>query len=276
MRPMVTTSIDPKPERTRPWHRSTGRPRWVVAGTLVAVLVAAAACGSSGASPANTTASTASAAAQATVTTAQRGTLGLILVDHSGRTLYRFSTDGVGKTTCSGGCATVWPPLTLPAGTTHPAVSGGIGASAIGTIVRPDGTRQVTFEGMPLYRFSGDTKAGETNGQGVDGTWFVVSASASSATPTTATSVPAATATTAAPASHASSGARAPAASPSPAATSPPATSPPDTSPPDTSPPATAPPATTPPMTAPPATSPPATSPPATSPPTTTGGGYGY
>ena len=77
--------------------------------------------------------------------------------------LYRRLCDGLATSDTSGG-------------NHHAAASGGISASTLGTIVRPDGTRQVTFEGMPLYRFSGDTKSGETNGQGVDGTWFVVSA----------------------------------------------------------------------------------------------------
>lgn len=276
MRSTVNTSIDSMSGRIHPARHSTPstrRSRWLVAGTLFAVLAAATACGASGASSANTSATTTGASAPVTVTAAQRGTLGVILVDDSGRTLYRFSTDGVGKTTCTGECATIWPPLTLPAGSDHTAASGGISASALGTIVRPDGTRQVTFEGMPLYRYAGDTKAGETNGQGVDGTWFVVSATASS---TTTTSVPPATATTTPPSSHNASGATAPVATPSPATPSPAATAPPATAPPATAPPVTSPPATSPPMTAPPATSPPVTSPPATSPPTTTGGGYGY
>ena len=253
---------------------SPGR-RWLVACALGVVLATAAACGSSGASsPASTHAAGAktAGAASATVGTASSGNLGTILVDGSGRTLYHLTTDAVGKSTCTGGCAAVWPPLTVPAGTTHVSGAGGVNSSKLGTITRPGGALQVIFNGLPLYRFSGDTKAGDTKGQGVGGTWFVVSPTAASVTPPPG-SVSPTTSNTAAPSStnsHGVNGATAP------AGTSPPATAPPATAPPATAPPATAPPATAPPATAPPATAPPATSPPATSPPTTQSGGYGY
>jgi predicted lipoprotein with Yx(FWY)xxD motif len=67
----------------------------------------------------------------------------------------------------------------------------GLGASNLGTVARSDGTLQVTYKGMPLYRYTGDTKTGDANGQGVGGIWFVVPASATAAattTPTTAKS----------------------------------------------------------------------------------------
>jgi predicted lipoprotein with Yx(FWY)xxD motif len=233
---------------------------WVAGAALVGLLLVAAACGSSGASsPTSTSATKASTPAPSTavtVGTSQRGSLGTVLVDQSGRTLYRYSPDGTGKTTCTGACAVAWPPLIVPKGTVHVTGTGGVSASKLSTITRPGGALQVTFEGMPLYLFSGDTTPTATKGQGVDGTWFVVSPSAS----------PAAAAPAAAPAATA------------PPATEPPATAPPATAPPATSPPATSPPATSPPATAPPVTSPPATSPPATSPPATqpSGGGYGY
>ena len=244
---------------------SSRRSRWLVGGSLGALLLIATACGSSGATTATTKAGSTTRATSAAVTvkTAVSPTLGMILVDQSGRTLYRYTPDGTGKTTCTGECATAWPPLTLPAGTTHAAAAGGVTATALGTVARPGGALQVTFQGMPLYRFLGDTKSGDTKGQGVDGTWFIVS-------PTTT------------PAPHRPP--RPPCRS-SPTSTAAPAPAPstrsagvtPATAPPATAPPATAPPATAPPATAPPATSPPATSPPATSPPTTAaGGGYGY
>ena len=66
--------------------------------------------------------------------------------------------------------------------------AGGVTATALGTVTRPGGALQVTFEGMPLYRFFGDTKSGDTKGQGVDGTWFVVSPTA---TPAAAPAAPA-------------------------------------------------------------------------------------
>jgi predicted lipoprotein with Yx(FWY)xxD motif len=114
---------------------------------------------------------------------------------HFGPVLYRYAPDGTGKTTCTGACATAWPPLTVPTASTHLTGKGGVPSSALGTITRPGGVLQVTFKGMPLYRFAGDTKAGETMGQGVEGTWFVVSptAAVSATSATTATTQPPAT-----------------------------------------------------------------------------------
>ena len=114
-----------------------------------------------------------------TVSSARVGSLGAILVNQSGLTLYRYSPDGKGKTTCTGTCAMDWPPLTLPAGTTTPTGSAGVSTAALGTITRPGGARQVTFDGMPLYRFSGDSGPGQAHGQGVGGVWFVLSPSTS-------------------------------------------------------------------------------------------------
>jgi hypothetical protein len=83
--------------------------------------------------------------------------------------------------------------LTVPTGTAHVTGAAGIGASNLGTVARSDGTLQVTYKGMPLYRYSGDTKAGDANGQGFAGIWFVVTASSAApapaaTTPTTAKS----------------------------------------------------------------------------------------
>lgn len=233
--------------------------RWLVGAGLGGLLLIAAACGSSGAAPApstqGTTVPVAHTTGVVTVATAKVGALGTVLVDQRGMTLYRFTPDGTGKTTCTGACAAAWPPFTVPSGSRLSA-GAGVPRSALGTIVRPGGGRQVTFKGLPLYRFSGDTKAGQAKGQGVAGTWFVVPPSGAPAVqPHT---VPPATTPATAP------------------ATAPPATAPPATAPPTMAPPATAPPATAPPATAPPATAPPATAPPATTPPTTAGGGYGY
>ena len=139
-------------------------------------------------------------ASAVTVKTAHSATLGTILVDQSGLTLYRYTPDGTGKTTCTGACAAAWPPLTLPSGATHAVPGAGVTASALGTITRPGGALQVTFQGMPLYRFAGDKKVGQTSGQGVAGTWFVVSptttptpaapAASASNSPSTTTTAP--------------------------------------------------------------------------------------
>lgn len=101
--------------------------------------------------------------------------LGNILVDPRGMTLYRFTRDEPNMSNCYDQCAQIWPPLLLPSG--NPVAPAGLGGR-LGITVRRDGTRQVTYNGMPLYLYVRDTRPGETNGQGVGGVWFVVEAAA--------------------------------------------------------------------------------------------------
>jgi predicted lipoprotein with Yx(FWY)xxD motif len=102
-------------------------------------------------------------------------TLGRILVDAHGRTLYLFARDRNGKSACSGSCATYWPPL-IASGKPH--AIAGAKASLLGTTRRADGRRQVTYRHHPLYKYVGDSTKGQTNGQGLDlsgGKWWVLS-----------------------------------------------------------------------------------------------------
>jgi predicted lipoprotein with Yx(FWY)xxD motif len=108
--------------------------------------------------------------AKTTVHVADNAKFGKILVDADGRTLYHFDKDKNGKVACTGSCATTWPPLLVAKGT-KPS-----GTTGLGTVQRPDGTTQVTYHGEPLYRYSGDSKAGDTRGDGVAGLWHVVKA----------------------------------------------------------------------------------------------------
>lgn len=94
---------------------------------------------------------------------------GPFLVGPDGKTLYVYSKDTSSASNCSGGCAQAWPPLTLPSGTSLPSVAGASGTFA--TITRSDGSTQVTYKGQPLYSYSGDSKPGDTNGDGVGGVW---------------------------------------------------------------------------------------------------------
>ena len=173
---------------TGPGELSRRNSRWLVGGAIGLIALVAAACGSSGAA---TTASKAPSVAKAksstpvSVTTAKNSKLGTILVDQAGLTLYTYTSDSKNMTTCTGACATEWPPLTLPAGTTKASAGPGVTASKLGTFTRPGGAVQVTFDGMPLYRFSSDTMPGQANGQGVEGKWFVVSATGAPATAST-------------------------------------------------------------------------------------------
>jgi len=109
-----------------------------------------------------------------TVAIAYKSPLGTFLTNASGWTLYLFTNDtqNSGTSSCYGQCATFWPAfhgsssgLTLPPG---------VNASSFGTISRTDGTKQLSYQGWPLYTFAGDKAVGETNGQDKFGTWFVV------------------------------------------------------------------------------------------------------
>jgi predicted lipoprotein with Yx(FWY)xxD motif len=149
------------------------------AAVLPLIALAVAACGGGGgvatASPASAPAKTATAHTQATTVRVANSSLGRILVDSSGRTLYLFKADSSTRSACYGKCAIAWPPLQTRA---TPAVAGGAKASLVGTISRSDGTRQVTYHGHPLYLFVKDHKPGDVNGQGkvaFGAAWFAVS-----------------------------------------------------------------------------------------------------
>ena len=86
-------------------------------------------------------------------------------------TLYVRTSDPAGGSSCTGGCATAWPPLTVAAGTQALAGTGVSGA--LGTFGRTDGSLQVTYNGHALYYYAADTKSGDTTGQGVGRIWFV-------------------------------------------------------------------------------------------------------
>ncbi len=99
-------------------------------------------------------------------------TLGNYLVAENGKTLYYFTKDVTNMSTCTGACAENWPPYTVSATTKIADVPGLKGK--IATIERADGSLQLTYKGTPLYYYKFDTKTGDTNGQNVGGTWFVV------------------------------------------------------------------------------------------------------
>lgn len=97
--------------------------------------------------------------------------LGEILVDADGFTLYIFTADADGESTCYEGCAEAWPHV--PADTP---ISSDVDESMFGSVARTDGSEQLTVNGMPLYFFASDENPGDTNGQGVNDVWFVVDA----------------------------------------------------------------------------------------------------
>jgi len=150
---------------------------------LAAAGLVVAGCGSSssygGASKTSATNSAASAAAASTgATTVTTGTvagLGPVLENGQGMVLYIYTPDGTGGVTCTGGCASTWPPLMTSAQAAT--ATGAAKASLLGSTANPAGGTVVTYAGRPLYTYVGDTSAGTATGQGSGGIWFVVSPS---------------------------------------------------------------------------------------------------
>ncbi|MGO4189711.1 COG4315 family predicted lipoprotein [Pseudarthrobacter sp. TAF60_1] len=154
----------------------------------MALMAALAGCGGSpgtttttaapATSPANTSPAT-SAAPTATTTAAPAVDLmtasssaGKIVVDAKGMSLYVFTKDtkGSGTSACTAGCLTTWPRALTVAAT--PSAEGVTGA--LGTITTPDGAKQLTLNGLPLYYYAKDKKPGDVGGQGVGGAWYLL------------------------------------------------------------------------------------------------------
>ena len=131
-------------------------PRMIVAAAVLATLAAAIF--------ALHPPATHAAQAKGAVVSTAKTSLGRVIVKSNGHTLYMFGKDRNGKSACSGQCATFWPPL-ITSG--KPRVTSGARAALIGTTRRADGRLQVTYNHHPLYTFVKDTKAGQTNGEGV-------------------------------------------------------------------------------------------------------------
>jgi predicted lipoprotein with Yx(FWY)xxD motif len=157
----------------------------------VALLVAACSTGSSstgaagGSSPAGAPSSSAAAASGgsgSTVITTVSSSAGTFLATSAGHAVYLWSKDGSGMSACTGACAGAWPPVTTTGTVT---ASGGAKSSDVSTITRSDGTKQVTYDGHPLYFFAGDSGPGMASGQGNDSfgaKWWLVSPSGSDVT----------------------------------------------------------------------------------------------
>lgn len=120
---------------------------------------------SSGSGTTTTTVSATVSTHQATV----GGNLETVLTDAQGLTLYYLTTDTASSSTCTGSCASIWPPLLLASGT--PTLASAISGTL--TVIQDPNGRQVAYNGHPLYTYSGDAKPGEANGQGLLGTWYV-------------------------------------------------------------------------------------------------------
>jgi len=157
--------------------RGTAKFRIGGVAALATTALIIAGCGSSSSSSssaaaapaaATSAASTTSSAAAATGVTIKtaKDSAGTYLAGPNGHALYLWVADSGGKSACSGACAHAWPPLVTKG---NPSAGSGVNASDLGTIMRSDGTEQVTYKGHPLYYFIADTSAGSTRGQGSEG-----------------------------------------------------------------------------------------------------------
>jgi predicted lipoprotein with Yx(FWY)xxD motif len=141
---------------------------------LVLAAVAFSACTSSGAATAPPTIPSAAPGGQASgapmsvvIGQATSSTVGTYLTNPNGMTLYTHTGDSATSSTCTAQCAVAWPPVLVATGGSATAGSGVSGSFA--TLTRADGTVQVTYEGLPLYGWKGDTKSGDMTGEGVNG-----------------------------------------------------------------------------------------------------------
>jgi len=163
-------------------------------GGAVGVALLAAACSSAASStpaassstpasasaPTSAPASGGASASGATVITTASSSAGTFLTSGSGRAIYLWAKDTGGMSACTGACASAWPPVTGTA-----TAAGSAKASDLGTITRSDGTKQVTYDGHPLYYFVGDSGPGTASGQGSDNfgaKWWLVSPTGSDIT----------------------------------------------------------------------------------------------
>jgi predicted lipoprotein with Yx(FWY)xxD motif len=152
----------------------------IVLGAAAVTLLALAGCSSGGTgtvyggSPSPSSSAPSAPSASGTTLKTANTSLGTVLVDDKGLTVYVYDMDTAnsGKSACTGACIGQWP--AVAAGSATPKVDGVTGK--VGTITGTDGKPQVTVDGLPLYTFAGDSSAGDVTGQGFDGIWWVVGA----------------------------------------------------------------------------------------------------
>jgi predicted lipoprotein with Yx(FWY)xxD motif len=138
--------------------------RVVLRGALVVVLAA-------------TGVGTAVALSGPILKTTHNSRLGAIVVNAKGQTLYHLTGETSGQIKCTGECAAFWVPVVW-SGKGKPPLGPGVIAAKVGTVKRPNGTTQLTYNKFPLYRYYLDKKVGQTNGEGVNnaaGTWYAIS-----------------------------------------------------------------------------------------------------
>jgi predicted lipoprotein with Yx(FWY)xxD motif len=141
---------------------------------FAALSLVMSACASKSASGTGSGGGSAGTGGSGSIATANISGIGTVLVNGQGFTLYYLMTDQHSTPTCTGSCASTWPPQ-MVSGSVPPAGSGVTGT--LGTVASPIGGKQLTYMGWPLYTYSGDSAPGQANGQGTGGVWFAMSAS---------------------------------------------------------------------------------------------------
>lgn len=164
--------------------------RWWMIPGLAAAVVVLAACGSNGTPTGGSTSNPAAVAntGLASISIKTMGTSkGTVLVNPAGLTLYWFANDTGTQSNCNGSCATYWRPVLGTAA----AATGAALPHGFGTIKRANGQTQITYDGHPLYTYTGDTAAGQINGNGLNasgGLWWAITPSGSELGSSTASS----------------------------------------------------------------------------------------
>jgi len=151
----------------------------VLAGCGTTSANSPAATGTAAAStpPASTSTPSASSATVEGGTASVNGSSEQVLTNASGMTLYYFTPDSATSVSCTGGCASTWPPLLLSSGQPNAAMT----LSQPLTVLSGTNGRQVEYAGHPLYTYSGDSAPGDAHGEGIGGKWFVATPSLTAA-----------------------------------------------------------------------------------------------
>jgi predicted lipoprotein with Yx(FWY)xxD motif len=162
---------------------------WLATAAVIPLTaLAVAGCGGGGNNSSASSTPPKTASGQSVALGVGNSSLGKILDDSNGDTLYLFKKDAGTKSACTGACASAWPPLRVSG---KPTVGSGASASMVGTTPRSDGKPQVTYNGHPVYTFTGDQSPGDTSGQGVNAfgaRWYAISAAGNQVTGTASSS----------------------------------------------------------------------------------------
>ena len=202
---MGTSAMEPAHTQGETGPRQGGsglRKRAAMGAATIAGIAAIgllAACGSSNGSstsnaaagsattPASTATASAAAASSTTVLKTEHTSLGMVLANAQGLTVYWFAADHGTSSACSGACAAAWPPVIgMPKAAAGVTLTG-----TLGTITRSDGAKQATYNGHPLYTFKADSGPGQVNGNKVSGfgaEWYAITIGSSAGASTAPTS----------------------------------------------------------------------------------------